>query len=98
AADGFKANKADWLDGSWSKMHAAKSDDDDARRGATGVPVETLRLIGERITTVPKDFAVHKTIQRFLDSRREALASGAGIDWATGEALAFGSLCLDGHP
>jgi 2-oxoglutarate dehydrogenase E1 component len=98
AAEGFKANKADWLDGSWTGMHAAKADDDDARRGATGVAPATLELIGERITTVPKDFSVHRTIQRFLDSRREAIATGTGIDWATGEALAFGSLLLEGHP
>ena len=72
----FKPNKADWLDGSWSGMHAVKFDEDDARRGQTGVGVEALRLIGQRITRTPKDFAVHRTIQRFLDNRREALETG----------------------
>ena len=79
-------------------MHAAKLDEDDARRGQTGVALETLRFLGERVTHTPKEFAVHRTIQRFLDNRREALESGNGIDWATAETLAFGSLCLEGHP
>src|SRR5580692_10143503 len=76
AAQSFKPNKADWLDGAWSKMHAARLDEDDARRGRTGVEEKTLRMIGERITSVPKGFAVHRTIQRFLDNRREALKTG----------------------
>jgi 2-oxoglutarate dehydrogenase complex dehydrogenase (E1) component-like enzyme len=41
---------------------------------------------------------VHRTIQRFLDNRRKAIETGAGIDWATAEALAFCSLLLDGNP
>jgi 2-oxoglutarate dehydrogenase E1 component len=40
---------------------------------------------------------VHRTIQRFLDNRRKAIETGQGIDWATGEALAFGSLLLEGN-
>ena len=47
---------------------------------------------------LPEGFSVHKTIQRFLDNRRAAIASGDGIDWATGEALAFGSLLDEGFP
>ena len=97
AAQNFKANKADWLDGAWTGMHAVKLDEDDARRGKTGIEIAALRRIGEKITTVPEGFTVHKTIQRFLDNRREAIESGSGIDWATGEALAFGSLCTQGH-
>ena len=41
---------------------------------------------------------VHKTIQRFLDNRRAAIVNGEGIDWATGEALAFASLLDEGLP
>src|SRR5262249_38724079 len=54
--------------------------------------------IGEKITHVPDNFQVHRTIARFLENRRKAIESGQGIDWATGEALAFCSLLLDGHP
>ena len=63
----------------------------------TGVAIETLKEIGSKITAAPKDFHVHRTIQRFLENRRKAIETGEGIDWATGEALAFCSLLLDGH-
>jgi 2-oxoglutarate dehydrogenase E1 component len=96
AGTGYKPNKADWLDGHWSKFKFA-DDIDDPRRGNTGVAVETLREIGRKITAVPDGFHVHRTIQRFLDNRRKAIESGEGIDWATGEALACCSLLLEGH-
>ena len=97
-ATGYKPNKADWLDGKWSGLKAIKEDADDPRAGATGVPAATLREIGGKITAVPDGFTVHKTIQRFLDNRKKAIETGEGIDWATGEALAFSSLLLEGHP
>jgi 2-oxoglutarate dehydrogenase E1 component len=96
AAQSYKANKADWLDGRWAGMKAA-ADSDDPRRGNTGVALDKLREIGSRITAVPEGFHVHKTIQRFLDNRRQAIETGRGIDWATGEALAFCTLLLEGH-
>jgi 2-oxoglutarate dehydrogenase E1 component len=97
AAQGYKANKADWLDGRWAGMKAAH-DADDPRRGHTGASLDLLRDIGRKITTVPEGFHVHKTIQRFLDNRRQTIESGQGIDWSTGEALALCTLLLEGHP
>ena len=96
-ASGYRANKADWLDGVWSKVKVAETGDG-PRRGVTGVPIAELRDVGERLTEVPADFKVHKTIGRFLAARRKAIETGEGIDWATGEALAFGTLLREGHP
>jgi 2-oxoglutarate dehydrogenase E1 component len=96
AGTGYKPNKADWLDGQWAKFKFS-DDVDDPRRGNTGVAIETLKEIGRKITTVPQGFHVHRTIQRFLDTRRKAIETGEGIDWSTGEALAFCALLLDGH-
>ncbi|CUA89122.1 2-oxoglutarate dehydrogenase E1 component [Chelatococcus daeguensis] len=98
AAQSYKPNKADWLDGRWSGLKAVREDADDPRRGASGVSVDTLKTIGERICDVPEGFNVHRTIKRFLDNRRKMVETGEGIDWATAEALAFGSLVLEGHP
>ncbi|WP_293866749.1 2-oxoglutarate dehydrogenase E1 component [uncultured Alsobacter sp.] len=98
AGQAYKPNKADWLDGRWAGLKAIKESEDDARRGQTGIALERLRQIGERITRAPDGFNVHRTIQRFLDNRRKAIETGEGIDWATGEALAFGSLLTEGHP
>jgi 2-oxoglutarate dehydrogenase E1 component len=97
AAQGYKPNKADWLDGRWSGLKAA-AEADDPRRGNTGVDVAVLRDIGARITKVPEGFTVHRTIRRFLDNRAKAIETGEGIDWATAEALAFGSLLREGTP
>ncbi|MEI8147318.1 MAG: 2-oxoglutarate dehydrogenase E1 component, partial [Alphaproteobacteria bacterium] len=98
AGQAYKPNKADWLDGRWAGLKATKESEDDARRGQTGVAIETLHAIGDKMTTVPEGFNVHKTIQRFLDNRRKAIETGEGLDWATGEALAFGTLVAEGHP
>ncbi|MDP2297580.1 MAG: 2-oxoglutarate dehydrogenase E1 component [Pseudolabrys sp.] len=97
AGAGYKANKADWLDGRWSGLKPA-GEADDPRRGDTGVDLDTLRDIGKKITTAPDGFAVHKTVQRFLDNRAKAIEAGEGIDWATAEALAFCALLKEGHP
>src|SRR5215208_2191780 len=97
ASQGYKANSADWLDGRWAGMKASR-DYDDPRRGITGVEIKTLKEIGEKLSTAPKDFHLHRTIQRFLDARAKTLKTGGGIDWTTAEALAFGTLLLDGNP
>ena len=94
-ATGYKANKADWLDGRWAGLKVA-ADLDDARRGLTGIPVESLREMGLKLTKIPKTFKAHKTMQRVLDARRKMIEDGTGIDWASAESLAFGSLLSEG--
>ena len=96
AGAGYKPNKADWLDGKWAGFKSADQEED-ARRGVTGVDVSVLKDIGRKITKVPDGFRVHRTIQRFLDNRAKAIDSGIGLDWATGEALAFCTLLQEGH-
>ncbi|KAB0677593.1 2-oxoglutarate dehydrogenase E1 component [Aureimonas leprariae] len=93
----YNPNKADWLDGAWAGLRRAAAEDE-PRRGATGVAVKGLKEIGARLTAVPEGFNVHRTIQRFLENRAKAIESGEGIDWATAEALAFGTLETEGHP
>jgi 2-oxoglutarate dehydrogenase E1 component len=96
AGSGYKPNKADWLDGKWAGFKSADQEED-ARRGVTGVDVNILKDIGRKITKVPDGFRVHRTIQRFLENRAKAIDNGVGIDWATGEALAFCTLMQEGH-
>ena len=91
----YKPNKADWLDGQWSGLKTADNQDEQ-RRGKTGVPIKMLREIGKKLSEVPDDFKVHRTIQRFMDNRAQMVETGEGIDWAFAEALAFGSLCVEG--
>jgi 2-oxoglutarate dehydrogenase E1 component len=97
ASAGYKPNSADWLDGRWADIRAAR-DVDDPRRGQTGAPLDALKEIGERITVIPQGFRAHRTIKRFLENRRKAIETGEGIDWSTAEALAFCSLLREGTP
>ena len=96
AGQAFKPNKADWLDGVWAGLRTADNADEQ-RRGKTAVPAKTLKEIGKKLTTIPDDFNAHKTILRFLETRAKMFDTGEGFDWATAEALAFGSLALEGH-
>ncbi len=93
----YNPNKADWLDGAWAGMRRAAAEDE-PRRGATGVALKTLREVGTKLVAVPDGFNVHRTIARFLENRGRMVESGEGIDWATAEALAFGTLVAEGHP
>jgi len=93
ASDSYRPNRADWLDGKWSGIGFAE---EGARRGVTGVDVERLKEIGCKITHFPKNFTPHKTIARIMANRRKMIEAGVGIDWATAESLAFGSLLTEG--
>lgn len=95
AGQSYKPNKADWLDGVWSGLRTADNQDEQ-RRGKTSVPMKQLKEIGRKISTIPDGFKAHKTIQRFMDNRAQMIETGEGIDWAMGEALAFGTLCVEG--
>jgi 2-oxoglutarate dehydrogenase E1 component len=93
AAKSYRPNRADWLEGAWAGLEQASDDD---RRGDTGVPGETLRQIGRGLVTAPEGFRLNPKIARQLEAKRAAIEAGEGIDWATAEALAIGSLCAEG--
>ncbi|MFT6084234.1 MAG: 2-oxoglutarate dehydrogenase E1 component [Alphaproteobacteria bacterium] len=97
-AKNYKPNKADWLDGRWGKMQRAEGTDSDAFRGKTGVEIETLNSVGGQLTAIPDDFELHRTLKRQMTSKRKMFETGKNIDWATAEALAFGTLLKEGFP
>ncbi|MEL6434017.1 MAG: 2-oxoglutarate dehydrogenase E1 component, partial [Pseudomonadota bacterium] len=91
----YRPNKADWLDGKWSHLDRK---DEDYQRGETAVKPESLADIGKALSTPPKDFPLHRTVARLLDAKAKMFETGEGFDWATAEAIAFGSLLLEGYP
>jgi len=95
AGKDYKPNKADWLDGRWKHLDTK---DEDYQRGKTSVSPETFAEVGKALSHVPDGIPVHKTINRLLDSKKKMLDDGVGFDWATAEALAFGSLLTEGLP
>lgn len=95
AAKDYKPNKADWLDGRWKNLGREKAD---YEAGATAISPETMADVGAALTRVPEGFEIHKTVGRQLEAKKAMFATGKGFDWATAEALAFGSLVTEGHP
>ncbi|MBA4771477.1 MAG: 2-oxoglutarate dehydrogenase E1 component [Sphingomonas sp.] len=93
----YKPNRADWFAGRWSGLHAP-ADPETARRNVeTGIEPKLFDAIGRTLTTVPDTVKIHKTLARVIDAKRAMFATGDGFDWATGEALAFGSLLSEGY-
>ena len=91
----YKPNKADWLDGRWSHLNR---EGEDYQRGETAIKPETMAEVGRALTTAPEGFNLHKTVARLLETKAEMFSTGKGFDWATAEALAFGSLLTEGYP
>lgn len=95
AAKSYKPKKADWLEGLWAGFDHSV---DLSAPVKTGLKKETFEKIAKALTRVPQNFVAHKRLLRLLDEKKTALVEGKNIDWATGEALAFGSLLLSGNP
>lgn len=96
AGKGYKANEADWFGGRWSGLNKP-ADPETARRNInTAIEPKLFESLGRTLSTVPADLEIHKTLARVIDAKREMFESGKGFDWATAEALAFGSLMMEG--
>jgi 2-oxoglutarate dehydrogenase E1 component len=97
AAASYLPNKADWFEGRWAGLHKPSEPVLGRRNVNTAVSKKELCKVGGVLTTVPSGLHVHKTLQRILDAKKAMFDSGEGFDWATAEALAFGTLVDEGH-
>ena len=90
-----KTYKSDlkWFDGVWSRFKPGLGKD---KRGASGVDANLLKVVGKKISTIPTGFSVHKTLKKVFDLRNQSIEKESGIDWATAESLAFGTLLAEG--
>ena len=87
--------KLDWFEGTWSRYQPKKGKD---RRGATGVDIDRLIKISEKINKVSEKINIHKTIQKILTNRHKCILDKKNIDWASAESLAFATLLDEGYP
>jgi 2-oxoglutarate dehydrogenase E1 component len=94
-ASGYKPNKADWLEGRWKGL-VQLSGEEELHEDDTAAPLEALLEVGTALSTAPANFALHSKLTRQLKAKGKMMESGEGIDWATAEALAFGTLLIDG--
>jgi 2-oxoglutarate dehydrogenase E1 component len=93
----YKPTSREWLSSSWDGF---KSPSELAVQVVpsypTGANPETLRNVGRAISSYPADFTVHNVLKKILAARQKAVTEEKGIDWATAEALAFGTLLSEG--
>lgn len=84
------------LTGLWKKYQGGPADK--VKPVDTGIAQNTLQHLLNTMTQLPSDFKPHAKIEKFLQTRRDMAAGNKPIDWANAEALAFGTLALEGHP
>ncbi|CCF60231.1 hypothetical protein KAFR_0J01660 [Kazachstania africana CBS 2517] len=97
-AKDYVPNDREWLTAAWENFKSPLALATEVLpHEPTNVPAETLQNIGDTISSWPKGFEVHKNLKRILTNRGKTVTNGEEIDWSTGEALAFGSLVLEGH-
>jgi 2-oxoglutarate dehydrogenase E1 component len=92
----YKPNEADWFGGRWTGLHKPADPETARRNVATAIDRKLFDSLGRTLTTIPEGLNIHKTLARVIEAKRQMFESGEGFDWATAEALAFGSLVTEG--
>ncbi|RXW18551.1 hypothetical protein EST38_g7302 [Candolleomyces aberdarensis] len=82
------------LEGQWKGM-AWPRGEDAVHDPVTGVPLDVLEKVGKASVKVPEGYEIHSKLQRHVKNRLQSIEKGKGIDFATAEAMAFGSLMLE---
>jgi len=85
---------AKWLSSKWSGFLSPRQR---SRIRPTGYNLEKLREIGLKMSTIPDTIKVHKQLKKIFSARHKSIDTGVGIDWGTAEALAFGTLLMEGN-
>ena len=97
AAKGYKPNEADWFGGRWAGLNKPVDPETARRNVETAIEKKLFDSLGKTLTTVPDNITIHRTLGRVLKAKAEMFENGEGFDWATAEALAFGSLVTEGY-
>lgn len=82
------------MGGLWKGMSRAGAD----WSAKTAISAETIRKVTDGVTRVPADFNAHPKLKGLLAARQEMGQGKSLVDWGMGEALALGSLLLEGTP
>ena len=89
-----KFNMEEWKTKEWEEI---KKPELFGQQKDTGVGLQVLREIGQKITTLPSDWDFHPQIKKIFQAREQAIKDGKGIDMGTAEALAFATLIHEGY-
>jgi len=63
----------------------------------TNVPLDELKRLSERITSVPEGFKLHPTVARVIEARKQMAEGKQAVDWGMAETLAYASLLSNGY-
>ncbi|KAJ1779917.1 2-oxoglutarate dehydrogenase E1 component [Coemansia sp. RSA 1824] len=92
----YTPSSTEWLSSAWPGFKSlAELATEVTPAYPTGITSDISAHVGKFISSVPSDFHAHPLLTRIMRARAEALEAGR-IDWATAEAMAFGSLLLEG--
>ncbi|KAI9323233.1 oxoglutarate dehydrogenase, E1 component [Dichotomocladium elegans] len=93
----YTPTSREWLSSSWPGFKSPKELAEEVLpHYPTGVKPDVLHQVGKALTTLPENFHIHRNLKRILQTREKTLSTGKDLDWATAEALAWGSLLLEG--
>jgi 2-oxoglutarate dehydrogenase E1 component len=93
----YQASSKEWLTSAWNGFKSPKELATEVLPHLpTSVEVDKLKHIANVISASPEGFEVHRNLKRILANRKKVVEEGKGIDWSTAEALAFGSLLMEG--
>jgi 2-oxoglutarate dehydrogenase E1 component len=95
AAKEQQMHSSDWLEGAWTGIQHSV---DLRQLSITGASKADLEKVAQALVTYPESLAIHPRLEKLLEVKKQALAEGTHLDWATAEALAFGTLLLEGYP
>ena len=82
-----------WYEGVWSRFKPELGKD---KRGVSGIDRKDILEIGKKITKIPQNFNIHKTLRKIFENKNMIFEKNLKIDWSTAESLAFGSLLNEG--
>ncbi|WFD36786.1 oxoglutarate dehydrogenase (succinyl-transferring) [Malassezia cuniculi] len=94
----YEAGEREWLSSAWEGFPSPRElAEINLPQKDTGVGLERLKYVGQQVSSYPEGFNVHRNLARILKTRMKSIEEGKGIDMSTAEALAFGSLALEGN-
>jgi len=93
-SNSYKPDTADWFSGAWTGLDIAR--EKGSRRGDTSINKNNFDLVAKGLTQIPQGFNIHKKLYKFIDNRKKSYLGGNNIDWSSAEAMALGSLLIEG--
>jgi 2-oxoglutarate dehydrogenase E1 component len=98
ASKTYVPTSKEWLTSNWNGFMSPKElQEKVAPYRPTGVELETLKRVGIASASYPEGFEVHPGLKRIMEGRRATIEKGEDVDMPTAEALAFGTLMLEGN-